>query len=42
MQFRKSILVTATVLAVAASGASSAGQVHVFTAEAAGFNTHSV
>lgn len=42
MQFRKSILVTATVLALAASGASSAGQLHVFTSEAAGFNTHSV
>lgn len=42
MQFRKSTLVTAAALALTASAASSAGQLHVFTSEAAGFNTHSV
>ncbi|MDB5931374.1 MAG: Glyoxylase, beta-lactamase superfamily [Polaromonas sp.] len=42
MKFRQSILSATTVLALAASGASSAGQLHVFTSEAAGFNTHSV
>ena len=41
MQFCKSVL-AAAVLALSASGASSAGQLHVFTSEAAGFNTHSV
>jgi glyoxylase-like metal-dependent hydrolase (beta-lactamase superfamily II) len=42
MQFRKSTLATAAALALTASAASSAGQLHVFTSEAAGFNTHSV
>lgn len=42
MKFRNLIPVTATVLALAASGASSAGRPHVFTSEAPGFNTRSV
>lgn len=42
MQFRKSILITVSVLALASGGASSAGQLHAFTSGAAGFNTHSI